>query len=346
LVQLIGQELGFTVDTVMSQNRITAGFLSGYDFVVWNNMSQNGQQSSTVKSVWQNYVEGGGGLVALHAAGDTRDNTWTWYMEGVLDARYLIHSAVEAADVWVHPDGIAPSGEFHPILKNQKSLFKEYTVTIAGKPTQKWANVWTDEWYVFPKDPNPNTADLTVLLELDEFNLRGVTNWDPNEQKTGYHPMAWARENIGAGKGRVAFLGTGHDGQIHQARARGLRELWKNAILWAAKNSTGCKNPAASNYNPWADKDDGNCQGVTSVRSRFGSSRALQVDGSANGFRLQLAGTHRVVLRDMSGRTLFSERLEGPCARNFGVFLSAGGYTLTVSNVADKTVAEYLIQRN
>lgn len=260
LLKIIADEMKFTIDVVDSESKITANLLKDYDLVVWDNMSQNGLQSSSVKRVWEDYVNGGGGIFGLHAAGDTRTGTWTWYMEGVLDANYDGHSAVEKADAWIHSDAIAPSGEFHPVLKDQKKHFQE--VAITGEPGKRWANVFTDEWYKFPKNPDYKKPDLTVLLELDEFNKRKLTNWDPKITKTGYHPMAWARHDIGPGKGRVLWSGTGHDGKIHQSRGQGIKDLFKNGIIWVAKQTAGCTNPMASNHNPWVDLDDGSCLGV------------------------------------------------------------------------------------
>jgi hypothetical protein len=282
----IGLEVGFTVEVANAEGKITADYLEGFDAVVWNNMSQNGLQAAATKSVWQAWLEGGGALLALHASGDTRTGTWTWYMEGLLDAKYEGHSDVVPADVWIYPSAIAANGQFHPILKNQDKYFKQYTIT--GEAQKRWAQPWADEWYKFTKNPDPKGKDMIVLMELDEFNKRGVTSWDPAIAKTGYHPMAWARENIGAGKGRLVYLVTGHDDKILAAKDKGVKELWKNALVWSAKGSVGCKTPAASNYNAWVDKDDGTCLGVGIARpapSRSGARPEAWVETLRGGVR-------------------------------------------------------------
>lgn len=331
LVKLMGTEMGFTVEVVTTEGKITSDYVKGFDVVVWNSLSQNGLQSAATKAVWQAYLEGGGAVVALHASGDTRTGTWTWFMEGVLDATYQIHSAVEPADVWIHGDAMAPNGQFHPVLKNQSTFFKKYAVTVNGTAQQKWATVWTDEWYVFPKDPNPATKDLTVLLELDEFNVRGVTNWNPNETKTGYHPMSWTRENIGAGKGRLVMLVTGHDEKIHAVRDKGLKDLWKNAMVWATKNSAGCMNPAAGNYNQWVDKDDGSCTGGTFIDLRVPLRGGFRVEANLSGLSIPLPGRFQVVLRNLSGRDVHTESLICPCDTRLSPALAKGAYILSLS---------------
>ncbi|MDB5103585.1 MAG: glucose dehydrogenase [Fibrobacteres bacterium] len=257
LIKALGTEMGYTVEVAATEGKITADYLKGFDLAVWNSMSQNGLQSAAAKAAWQAWIEGGGAVLSLHASGDTRTGTWTWLMEGVMDAKYEGHSDVVPADVWIHTGAIAANGQFHPILKNQDKYFKQYA--IAGEAQKRWAQPWADEWYKYTKNPDPQGKDLTVLLELDEFNKRGVTSWDPAIAKTGYHPMAWSRGNIGTGKGRLVWICTGHDDKIMAAKDKGLKELWKNAMLWATKNSAGCKTPSASNYNEWADKEDGTC---------------------------------------------------------------------------------------
>jgi type 1 glutamine amidotransferase len=310
LVKEIGVEMGFTVEVAAAEGAITAEYLKGFDLAVWNSMSQNGLQSAAAKSAWQGWIEGGGAVLSLHASGDTRPGTWTWLMEGLMDAAYLGHSAVTPADVWIHPGAIAATGQFHPILKNQHSHFKEYAV--AGEGRKRWAQPWTDEWYGFSKSPDPLGKDMTVLLELDEYNKRGVTTWDPGIPRTGYHPMAWARGNIGAGKGRLVWLNTGHDDKIFAAKDKGLKELWKNAMVWATGNSAGCKTASAPNYNPWADKDDGTC--ITTAANRVPAAQGADARkaGHEDAQRTQAgsgwADEFRGNLRDVIGRSLGATR--------------------------------------
>jgi hypothetical protein len=346
LIRILAKEMGFTVDSVSDQSKISADFISKYDAVVWNCVSQAGDTRHTSKNIWQAYVEGGGAVLSLHASGDTRTGSWPWYMEGVLDAKYNANSHSPAgtrADVWIHLDAIAPNGQFHPILKGQDKFFTNATIT--GSTQKRWAQVWADEWYNWDQAPDPALPNLTVLLELDDFNKRGVVNFQPTVAKVPFHPMAWARDNIGAGKGRMAYLVTGHDAQIHAYRDKGLKDLWKNALLWATKNSTGCMAPTAPNYNPWVDKDDGSCTGVAVAPKAPEKGFVKAAPGLAS-LSISKSGSFRVTLSNASGREVFAKPAAGPCEVKVDPSLPKGTYFLKVMEGEKQVLSGLRLEKN
>ena len=122
------------------------------------------------RAALQGFVEGGGGVVAIHAASDSHYN-WPWYgkMIGGHFAR--------------HPQG-TPTGQL--------------TVTAPGDPavTSLPKSIRrTDEWYYFD-DYDPTSK---LLITLDPASI-GEKDVNPN-------PMAWSHN---VGRGRVFYTAMGH----------------------------------------------------------------------------------------------------------------------------------------
>ena len=118
----------------------------------------------------QQFVRGGGGVLAIHAAADSHYN-WPWYgrMIGGHFAR--------------HPEG-TPKGNV--------------TVVAPGDPTMRGLQrsiSRVDEWYYF-EDYDPVSK---VLVTLDPQSI-GEKDINPN-------PMAWTRE---INDGRIFYTAMGH----------------------------------------------------------------------------------------------------------------------------------------
>lgn len=122
------------------------------------------------RDVLQRYVEGGGGVVAIHAAADSHYN-WPWYAR-MIGGRFAQHPAgTPVADV-------ARTAERHPAIDTLPDRFR-----IA------------DEWYGF--------RDLSTELEsLLTFDPQSIGAGDVNPK-----PVAWAHR---VGQGRVFYTGLGH----------------------------------------------------------------------------------------------------------------------------------------
>jgi uncharacterized protein len=122
------------------------------------------------RAALQQFVHGGGGILAIHAAADSHYH-WPWYgkMIGGHFAR--------------HPQG-TPAGNVHVTAPGD--------ALVAGLPATKQR---TDEWYYF--DDYDPTSRLVVTLDPTSI---GEADVNPN-------PMAWAREVEG---GRVFYTAMGH----------------------------------------------------------------------------------------------------------------------------------------
>ncbi len=122
------------------------------------------------RTVLQRYVEGGGGVVAIHAAADSHYG-WPWYAR-MIGGRFAQHppGTPEA--------GVTRLSQRHPAIDGLPNEFR-----IA------------DEWYGF----RDLSTDLDMLLTFDPQSI-GAADVNPK-------PIAWAHR---VGKGRVFYTGLGH----------------------------------------------------------------------------------------------------------------------------------------
>ncbi len=147
------------------------------------------------------FVARGGGVVALHAAGDN-SHTSPWYVDTIIGTTFTGHP--NGAD-HIQPARVEIVQPRHPIM--------------AGVKTP-----WTprDEWYSF--DSNPAAKGMTVLAQLDEASYR------PGEPlRMGTHPIMCINPRT---KGRVFYSALGHEPELYDDPD--YHRILTNAIRWAA----------------------------------------------------------------------------------------------------------------
>jgi len=173
-IKQLGVENRFRVDATEDSSLFTPANLARYQVVILLSTSgdilTDGQQTA-----FREFIERGGGLVAVHAAvaGDVAtEGAWPWYGEAMC-ARFTNHSAIVEATVEVE-DARNPS--------------------TSGLP-KRW--VRTDEWYNFIESPR---GKARVLAALDETTYEGGT-------MGGDHPIAWCKQ---MGRGHVWYTALGH----------------------------------------------------------------------------------------------------------------------------------------
>lgn len=175
--------------------------LDRFDVVVWSSATR---PALTVeqRAALRDFLENGGGFVAIHAAGDSSHAEWPWYLEEVIRAEFTMHpvrSHIQNARLEVEDPG-------HP--------------ATAALP-----RVWerADEWYSFAA--SPRGRGVRVLVTLDE------DSYDPEDWAMGDdHPIAWCHS---VGKGRVFYSAMGHTPESY-AEPR-FRAFLEGAIGWAGR---------------------------------------------------------------------------------------------------------------
>ena len=164
----LGKENHFLVQATEDANEFIAA-LSDFDVVVFLNTTGNILNVEQQKE-FEQFIEGGGGFVGVHAAADT-EYEWPWFGD-MVGAYFLSHPKQQQATIKV---------------VNQKHLATNFL-------DKEWSKF--DEWYNY-KDINPV---INVLMKLDESSYTGGENGEN-------HPIAWFHEYKG---GRIFYTGLGH----------------------------------------------------------------------------------------------------------------------------------------
>lgn len=148
------------------------------------------------------FVARGGGIVALHAAGDS-SHTDRWYTDTIIGAEYLGHplgnDQFQSARIMVdRPD--------HPAMAG---------VTLPWSPV--------DEWYSYAA--SPAARGMIVLARVDEASYRPGA-----KLAMGTHPVIWINPST---NGRVFYSALGHSPESYDDP--NYRRILANAIRWAGQ---------------------------------------------------------------------------------------------------------------
>jgi type 1 glutamine amidotransferase len=159
------------------------------------------------RAAFEAFLRGGGGLVALHAAGGDPEYKWRFYVEQVIGAQFVGH----------------PGGEDHIQRATVRVVAPRHPV-VAGLPA-----TWQprDEWYSFAAPP---PEDSTILVTLDETTYRP----SKGQEMGALHPIVWTRR---LGRGRIVYSAIGHVPEAYDDPAN--RRLIRNAIQWAGQPARG-----------------------------------------------------------------------------------------------------------
>jgi type 1 glutamine amidotransferase len=170
----LGMKHGFAVEATEDASAFNASNLARFQAVAFLSVTGDVLDSNQ-QAALKNYLEAGGGLVAIHGAifgPQACEDQWAWYGQ-MFCCSFTNHSAVVPATVIVQ-DMANPSA--------------------SGLPTH-WQR--TDEWYNYTHNPRSCSH---VIAVVDEATYRGgLVGKD--------HPITWCRR---VGQGRMWYTAMGH----------------------------------------------------------------------------------------------------------------------------------------
>ncbi len=158
----------------------TDASLSTYDVVIMFQTSGMVWTTAAQRTAFQNYLRGGGGIVAIHNATDMNIEAEFPWWDQVLGMTMTQHSAIVAGTAKV-------ADQAHP--------------SSQGLP-HRWNR--TEEWYNFNRSAR---GDVHVLVTADE------TTYNPGSSGMGHdHPISWCRNIEG---GRLWATAMGHQSSAY-----------------------------------------------------------------------------------------------------------------------------------
>ena len=181
-----------------------AAILRRFDAVVFNNVSGDVFTASQAKAL-RAFVEGGGALVGIHAAGDG-SIPWDWYRDTVIGADFTGHPMSPQ----FQPGTVRIEDHSHPATRALPPILNR-----------------VDEWYHFAASPR---ARVHVLASLDEHSLANHRAFGRDLSMGRDHPIAWWRC---VGPGRVFYTAMGHQAESYGEPA--MQTMIEGALDWAAR---------------------------------------------------------------------------------------------------------------
>jgi len=174
--------------------------LKKFDIIVLNSISGDVFLPEQ-REAFKNWIEAGGGVVALHGSGGDHHYDWQWYVDVLLGAQFIGHTYSPQ----FQPGVIHIVDNTHPAMRNLPN---------------EWQR--TEEWYAF--DRVPTGFHTHILATLDENSYHPIP-----QQVMGTHPLIWTRC---IGNGRVFFSALGHKAETYSEPLH--LKMIAGALDWAA----------------------------------------------------------------------------------------------------------------
>lgn len=197
---------GWQMVTTHSGGAINAATLAQFDAIVWNNVSGDVLTLSQRQAL-RDFVEGGGGFVAVHGSAGDPVYFWDWYADTLIGARFAGHPT----DPQFQDARVVVEGVDHPAAANIPA---------------EW--VMRDEWYAFRT--NPRDSGSRIIARLDESTYLPTAGRPDGIAMGEDHPIAWSRI---VGRGRMFYSAIGH---MPETYANPIYvAMLEDAIAWAAR---------------------------------------------------------------------------------------------------------------
>jgi len=257
MMQEIGEDEGFEVVVVPNDNDLTSDVLADAKVLVMQNLSDPNRMGNTSKAAVQQFVEGGGGLFAIHAT--LSAGAWDWLLQNGIHGNYVRHSAIVPAEMYIDDEAYDDNLNLHPVLEGLDELDNVSNGVISG---------WREEWFNW-NNYFRGEENLTILIDMN------TDSYDCNCTIGDDHPAMWIQEKVGGDNGgMVEYFLAGHGNEVFESRDAGLKLLYRNSILYLGGTEVrGCTDSNYVEFNTTAEADNGSC---TTLKIRYCPDSSFQ----------------------------------------------------------------------
>ena len=179
--------------------------LSRFQAIVFLNASGDILDAAQ-EQAFQQWLQGGGGWLGVHSAGDDSHLGWRWYIDELIGARFTAHilgPQFQRATVVLENHG-------HPALRGIPDIWQH-----------------EEEWYSWAS--SPRAAGFTILATLDEDSYTPVQKFLGRERdlSMGDHPVVWTNC---VDAGRSLYMAMGHRADAFAQPQ--VQRLLENGLVW------------------------------------------------------------------------------------------------------------------
>ncbi len=190
--------------------------LALFDVVVWNNVTGK-VLTDEQRSVFETYIENGGGYVGIHGAGDFSHH-WKWYNKNLIGASFSHHP-------------------MSPQLQNGTMISECQDNPLCKVLPSKFSRM--EEWYVFYDNPRDKGFKIWFTVDEATFNPSGQFGFLQSDKNWGMgadHPVVWSKC---VKKGRTFYSALGHTGDSFKEKEH--LAILESGIRWSGKLSGICE---------------------------------------------------------------------------------------------------------
>ena len=201
----IGEALEMQVIATENGAVFQTATLEQIDVVVFLNATGD-MLSAAQESAFKAWLQGGGGWLGIHAAGDGSHAGWPWYVENLIGANFTAHI-------------------MGPQFQTATVITEDQAHTLSQEIPASWQA--EEEWYSW--DASPREKGFHVIAAVDEASYTPVQDLFGNKRDLamGDHPVTWTN-CIGAG--RSFYTALGHAGAAFEHPH--FRRQLENAVRW------------------------------------------------------------------------------------------------------------------